>query len=78
VAALVLAVILSLLRYGAGFLRNTAVLIGIVVGYAVTLTLGWGDFVGLEVQPWVAVITPFQFGLPAFDLVACLSLRWAP
>ena len=74
VAALVLAVILGLLRYGSGFLRNTAVLIGIVVGYAVTLTLGWGDFAGLEAQPWVAAIYPFQFGLPAFDLVACLSM----
>jgi len=74
VAALVLAVILGLLRYGSGFLRNTAVLIGIVVGYAVTLTLGWGDFAGLEAQPWVAAIYPFQFGLPVFDLVACLSM----
>ena len=74
VAAVVLAVILSLLRYGTGFLRNTAVLIGIVVGYAVTLALGWGDFAGLEAQPWVAVIYPFQFGFPAFDLVACLSM----
>ena len=74
VAALVLAVILALLRYGTGFLRNTAVLIGIVVGYAITLTLGWGDFAGLEAQPWVAVIYPFQFGFPTFDLVACLSM----
>jgi NCS2 family nucleobase:cation symporter-2 len=74
VAALVLAVILSLLRYGSGFLRNTAVLIGIVVGYAVTLALGWGGFAGLEAQPWVAVIYPFQFGAPAFDPVACLSM----
>ncbi len=74
VAAVVLAVILSLLRYGTGFMRNTAVLIGIVVGYAITLALGWGDFAGLEAQPWVAVIYPFQFGFPAFDLVACLSM----
>ena len=74
VAALVLAVILALLRYGTGFLRNTAVLIGIVVGYTITLTLGWGDFTGLGAQPWVAVIYPFQFGLPTFDLVACLSM----
>ena len=74
VAALVLAVILGLLRYGTGFVRNTAVLIGIVVGCAITMALGWGDFAGLEAQPWVAVIYPFQFGVPAFDLVACLSM----
>jgi len=41
VAALVLAVILLLLHFGTGFLRNTAVLIGIVVGYLITLALGW-------------------------------------
>ncbi len=74
VAALVLAVILGLLRYGTGFVRNTAVLAGIAVGYAVTLALGWGDFAGLEAQPSVAAIYPFQFGAPTFDLVACLSM----
>ena len=74
VAGLVLAVILLLLRFGAGFVRNTAVLIGILVGYGVTLALGWGDFAGLGAQPWVAVIYPFQFGLPQFDLAACVSM----
>jgi len=74
VAAVVLAVILLLLRYGSGFLRNTAVLVGILLGYAITLALGWGNFDGLAEQPWVAVIYPFQFGLPTFDLVACLSM----
>ena len=74
VAALVLAVILLLLKFSSGFLRNTAVLIGIIVGYLVTLALGWGDLGGLAAQPWVAIITPFQFGLPRFDLVACASM----
>ena len=73
-AGLVLAVILLLLRHGTGFLRNTAVLAGIAVGYAVTLALGWSSLAGLDAQPWVAAITPFQFGLPTFDLVACLSM----
>ncbi len=74
VAALVLAVILLLLRFSTGLLRNTAVLAGILVGYGVTLAFGWGDFAGLAEQPWVAAVTPFQFGLPQFDLVACLSM----
>ena len=73
-AALVLTVILLLLRFGTGFVRNTAVLIGIVVGYLVTLALGWGGLSGLEAQPWLAVVTPMQSGLPAFDPVACLSM----
>ena len=74
VAAVVLGIILLLLRFSTGFLRNTAVLIGIVVGYLITLALGWGSLDGVAEQPWVAVVVPFQFGLPRFDLVASLSM----
>jgi xanthine permease len=74
VAGLVLLIILLLLRFSTGFLRNTAVLIGIVVGYVLTLILGWGGLAGVDAQPWVAVVYPLQFGLPRFDLVACLSM----
>ena len=73
VAGLVLLIIL-LLRFSAGFLRNTAVLLGIVAGYLLTLALGWGNLDGLDTQPWLAVVWPLQFGLPRFDLVACLSM----
>ena len=74
VAGLVLAVILLLLRFSTGFVRNTAVLIGIVVGYVTTLALGWGSLDGVAAQPWFDVVVPFQFGVPRFDLVACLSM----
>jgi NCS2 family nucleobase:cation symporter-2 len=74
VAALVLAIILLLLRFSTGFLRNTAVLIGIVAGYLVTMALGWGNLGGLSAQPWFDIVLPLQFGIPRFDLVACLSM----
>ncbi len=74
VAFLVLGIILLLLRFSTGFLRNTAVLIGIVAGYLLTLALGWGSLSGLDQQPWFAVVIPLQFGLPQFDLVACFSM----
>jgi len=74
VAGLVLFIILMLLRFSTGFLRNTAVLIGIVVGYLLTLILGWGGLSGVEAQPWVAIVVPLQFGIPRFDLVAALSM----
>lgn len=74
VAALVLAVILALLRWGRGFVQNVAVLLGIVVGYATTLVLGWTNFSGLSAQPWLDVVLPFQFGAPRFGAVACLSM----
>ena len=74
VAGLVLFIILMLLRFSTGFLRNTAVLIGIVAGYLLTLILGWGGLSGVEAQPWVAIVVPLQFGIPRFDLVAALSM----
>jgi NCS2 family nucleobase:cation symporter-2 len=74
VAGLVLFIILMLLRFSTGFLRNTAVLIGIVAGYLVTMVLGWGSLSGVETQPWVAIVVPLQFGIPRFDLVASLSM----
>ena len=74
VAGIVLAIILLLLRFSTGFLRNTAVLIGIVVGYLITLALGWGNLGGLDAQPWFDIVVPLQFGIPRFDLVAALSM----
>jgi uric acid transporter len=74
VAAIVLAVILLLLRFGKGFLQNIAVLLGIVVGYLLTALLGWPNFSGFSDQPMVALVLPFAFGLPKFGLVACLSM----
>ncbi len=81
-AALVLGIILLLLRFGATFLQNIAVLIGIVTGYLLAVALGglaifprlMPNFSGLDAQPWVALVYPLQFGLPKFDLVACVSM----
>jgi NCS2 family nucleobase:cation symporter-2 len=44
VAALVLAVILLVIKFTRGFLQNVAVLIGITVGYLLTIALGWMVF----------------------------------
>ncbi|GAN76708.1 nucleobase:cation symporter-2 family protein [Acidisphaera rubrifaciens] len=74
VAALVLAIILLLLRFAHGFLQNVAVLTGIAVGYAITIALGWDNFEGLSSQPVIALVRPFQFGLPRFDVVAAISM----
>jgi uric acid transporter len=74
VAALVLAIILLVIRFARGFLANLAVLIGIVVGYIVTIALGWTDFSGLSNEAWLRVVLPLQFGLPAFHLVPCLIM----
>ncbi|WP_144140453.1 nucleobase:cation symporter-2 family protein [Paraburkholderia sp. BCC1884] len=74
VAGLVLLCILVVLKFGRGFVANLAVLLGIAVGYIVTIALGWTDFSGVHAQPFVRVVLPFQFGLPTFSLVPCLTM----
>jgi uric acid transporter len=74
VAALVLVVILLVIRFARGFVANTAVLIGIAVGYVVAIGLGWTDFSGLSAQPWLRIVLPLQFGAPTFYLVPCLMM----
>jgi xanthine permease len=74
VAGLVLAIILAVLKFGRGFVANLSVLIGIAVGYAITIALGWTDFGGLAEAPWIRAVLPLQFGLPSFQLVPCLIM----
>ena len=74
VAGLVLAIILVVIKFGRGFVANLSVLIGIAVGYAVTMVLGWTDFSGLADAPWLRIVLPLQFGLPSFQLVPCLIM----
>ena len=74
VAALVLALILLVIKFTRGFLQNVAVLIGITVGYLLTIALGWTDFGGIQDEPIVRVVMPLQFGIPQFYLIPCLTM----
>jgi NCS2 family nucleobase:cation symporter-2 len=74
VAALVLAIILLVIKFTRGFLQNVAVLIGITVGYLVTIALGWTDFSGIAEEPIVRVVMPLQFGVPQFFLIPSLTM----
>lgn len=74
ISALVLAVIIVITKYGRGFLRNVAVLVGIAVGFLVATSLGMVDFSRLNDAAWIALVTPFHFGLPTFDLGSILAL----
>jgi len=74
IAAFVLVFILVITRFVKGFLANVAVLSGIIVGTLVTMALGKVSFVGLQEASWVAIVRPFQFGIPKFNLVATLTM----
>lgn len=74
IAAFVLLVILALTRFGRGLIANTSVLLGIIAGTLVAAAMGKVSFDGLEHADWVAVITPFHFGMPTFHASAILSM----
>lgn len=74
IAFFVLAVILLVAKYGRGFLANIAVLIGIVAGTALSFALGKADFAKVAGAKSFAIVTPFQFGMPTFDVVAIVTM----
>jgi NCS2 family nucleobase:cation symporter-2 len=74
VAAIVLVFILLITKFVKGFFSNIAVLMGLVLGMLIAIALGKVDFGGLAAEKWFAVVYPFQFGMPKFDLVACLTM----
>lgn len=70
IAFLVLVVILLLTKYARGFLANVAVLIGLLVGFLISMAMGHIDFGAIGDAKWVSVVTPFHFGMPQFDFAA--------
>lgn len=74
IAAVVLAVVIVLSRFGRGLVANISVLLGILAGVVLSLALGRMHFDGLEEAGWLAITTPFHFGLPRFEFGAIVSM----
>jgi len=73
-AGLVLLFILLINKYIKGFFANVAVLGGLMVGFLVAIGLGRVNFAGVGEAGWVALVMPFRFGLPTFELASIISL----
>jgi uracil-xanthine permease len=73
-AAFTLAVILVLQRFGRGFLRQVALLLGLFIGTLAAIPFGMADFSALREAPVAALPSPFAFGAPEFQPAAILSL----
>ena len=73
-AALVLGIITVVSRWGRGFLRTIAVLLGLLGGSVVAACVGKMTLAGVVAEPWVQITTPFWFGPPQFHLTAILSM----
>src|SRR5438552_13545374 len=74
IVALVLATILVINKLFTGFVANIAVLLGLVVGFSAAMAFGMVEFGGVRDADWVALVYPFRFGTPRFDLGAIVSL----
>ncbi|BBU30048.1 permease [Burkholderia sp. THE68] len=74
IAAIVLLAILLINKYLKGFIANISVLLGMAIGFAIALPLGFVDFSGIGQAAWFAPVRPFAFGMPTFDFAAIASL----
>ena len=74
IALFVLVVILSLIKWGHGFVANVAVLLGIVAGAAVAASIGIMHFDKLGRAAWFDIVLPFHFGLPTFHPIPIITM----
>lgn len=68
----VFAIVAVLQRFGKGFIKNSAILIALVVGYIIAGFMGMLDFSSVKDSSWVSVPMPLQFDI-RFDLGASVS-----
>jgi NCS2 family nucleobase:cation symporter-2 len=74
IALVVLTVILLITRFAKGFIANIAVLLGLVIGFAVALAVGKVSFTGVAEAKWIDAVMPFGFGMPVFDPGAIIAM----
>lgn len=75
VAFLVLLVIVALNSLNNSFLRMSSIVIGLLVGYLVSIPLGLVDFSGLSELPLITIPLPFRYGL-GFDWGAFIAFAF--
>lgn len=70
----VLIFILLITRYVRGFIANIAVLLGMAFGFVIALFMGEVSLQGIGDMEWFALIVPFHFGPPKFELWSIVTL----
>lgn len=71
---LLLCMVLQYCLKNSGLLHMCSVIIALVVGTLVAVTMGGADFSFVSNAAWFALPQPFHFGLPQFNLSACLLM----
>lgn len=73
-AAATLVVVLLLRRFTRGFVKQIAVLIGLVIGTLIAIPFGVTDFSPVAEADLIGFPTPFHFGAPQFAVAAIISM----
>ncbi|MEH7225205.1 nucleobase:cation symporter-2 family protein [Bacillus sp. JJ1566] len=66
--------ILVLYRFAKGFMRQIAILLGLIIGTAVAFVLGRVDFSAVADASWMHMPKPFYFGMPTFEPSAIIMM----
>lgn len=73
-AAATLVVVLLIRRFTQGFVRQIAVLLGLLIGTLLAIPYGATDFGPVADADVIGFPTPFHFGAPQFQLAAIVSM----
>ncbi len=74
IALFVLVIILSLIKWGQGFIANVAVLLGIIAGAVLAALLGLMHFEKVGTAAWFDIVLPFHFGVPQFHPIPIVTM----
>ena len=66
--------ILVLYRFAKGFMRQIAILLGLIIGTIVSYFLGRVDFSAVTEANWLHMPEPFYFGMPTFEPSAIITM----
>jgi len=77
VATIVVVVIIILKQFTEGFLSVSSVLIGIIVGYILSICLGMVDFTEVKNAAWISLPKPFVMGFEfKIDTIIAMSIMY--
>ncbi|CAA0122737.1 Uric acid transporter UacT [Mycolicibacterium vanbaalenii] len=69
-----LATIVVIERFAPESLRRVSILLGLVIGTVVAVPFGMTNWDHMGDYSWVGIVTPFQFGLPTFEISSIIAL----
>ena len=66
--------IIAIERFAPESLRRVSILLGLVIGPIVAIPFGMTNWDHMGDYKWVGIVTPFQFGVPTFEISSILAL----